>query len=91
MGVEIVGVSFDTPEENQTFAEQQGFEYELWSDDDKDMALYYGAATSQSTSMPSRITMLLDSDGTLILEYLSVSTSSHPGEALADCQIIFGR
>jgi peroxiredoxin Q/BCP len=90
LGVHIVGVSFDSPAANQTFAEQQNFEYELWSDDDKTLALYYGAASSSSASMPSRVTMLLDAEGTLILEYRSVSPASHPGHVLEDCREIFG-
>jgi peroxiredoxin len=83
-------VSFDTPAENQAFAEQQGFEYELWSDDDKTLAIYYGAASGPGDSVASRVTKLLDADGTLILEYLTVSPASHPGHVLEDCQDIFG-
>jgi peroxiredoxin len=83
-------VSFDTPADNQSWAEAQNFQYELWSDTSKNLALYYGAAASQSTTMPSRITKLLDADGTLILEYLSVSVTVHPAEVFEDCQAIFG-
>jgi peroxiredoxin Q/BCP len=88
--VRIVGASFDPPEENLAWAEQEGFQYELWSDLERDLALYYGAAATDTQPSASRLTFLLDADGTLILEYSSISTQTHPSEVLEDCQAIFG-
>ena len=84
-------MGWDEPATNQSWAEDEGFEYEVWSDDDKTLALYYGAAESSSDWFPSRVTKLLDANGTLILEYVdSVNVGTHPAQVLEDCQAIFG-
>jgi len=89
--VKIVGVSFDTPEDNQTFATAQNWSFELWSDDDKTLALHYGAAADAAQPVPKRISMLLDDKGTLVREYLEVDPASHPEQVLQDCRALFGR
>lgn len=83
-------MSFDDPSKNQQWAIDQGFQYDLWSDEGRELALYYGAATSQTQGAASRVTRLLDADGTLLLEYNSVSTTTSPGLILDDCEAIFG-
>jgi peroxiredoxin len=85
-----VGASFDDPETNLEWAQEEGFQYELWSDLERDLALYYGAATSEGQFAASRLTFLLDAEGDLVLEYSSISTQTHPSEVLQDCQAIFG-
>ena len=62
----------------------------MWTDTDKTLALYYGAATSASTLFPARKTRLLDAQGNLILEYNTVSVDGHPQAVLDDCTKIFG-
>lgn len=86
----IVGVSFDDYETNEAWAEEEAYLFELWTDDDKTLALAYGAASSASASVASRKTMLLDANGDLLLEYLSVSPSGHAQQVLEDCQTLFG-
>jgi len=88
--VQIVGVSFDPPEDNQDFAEAEGFTYELWTDDDKTLALYYGAISKESTSAAGRVTRILDAEGVLVLEYNDVDFGTSPQEVLEDCEILFG-
>jgi len=88
--VTIVGVSFDAPEDNQAWKDTQGFEFELWSDTDRDLALYYGAASSTTQSWAARVTRLLDMDGTLLLEYAVTNIANHPQQVLEDCQVLFG-
>jgi len=80
-------VSFDQPAANQSWAEAQSFLFELWSDDNKTLAQYYGAGTG---TYANRVTKLLDDEGVLILEYNTVSAGSHPADVLSDCQAIFG-
>lgn len=87
----IVGVGFDDPATNAGWAAEEGFTFELWTDDDKTLALTYGAATSQSSPVPSRVTRVLDADGTLLLEYQVSAIGTHPSEVLADCQVLFGQ
>ncbi|MBR57024.1 MAG: hypothetical protein CMH54_03085 [Myxococcales bacterium] len=68
----------------------QEYLYEVWTDSDKTLALYYGAVTSDLMPFPSRITRLLDAEGNLILEYNTVSVDGHPQAVLDDCTKIFG-
>ncbi len=90
--MQIVGVGFDDPSDMAAWAAEEGFQYEVWTDDDHDLAVYYGAVSSSAASTPSRVTMLLDAEGTLLLEYTEdVDFGTHPGEVLEDCQIIFGQ
>jgi peroxiredoxin Q/BCP len=88
--VQIIGASFDPPEENDAWAQQEGFQYDLWSDVGRELAMYYGAATTPTAGSARRITLLLDETGTLVLEYPAVATGTHPGEVYQDCVALFG-
>jgi peroxiredoxin len=86
-----VGVSFDSVSSLAEFASEESFLYDLWSDDDKTLAIYYGAAASTSTWAPDRLTVLLDGDGNQLLEYeVGFGFGTHPSEVLEDCEAIFG-
>lgn len=85
-----MGVSFDTPAENQAWAEREGFAFELWSDDNKDLALAYGAVTSRVSAFPARLTRILDAEGVLLVEYDEVAVGTHPAQVLEDCELLFG-
>ena len=93
-----MGVSFDSPAENQAWAEDPvvggaqdaPYQYELWSDTNKTLALYYGSISSATTSQAGRVTRLIGGDGDLLLEYGSVNVSVHPMDVLADCRALFG-
>lgn len=89
LGVHIVGVSFDPPAENQAWAIDEGFQFELWSDTGRELALYYGAATSPAQGAASRVTKILDANGTLVLEYTVSAVGTHPAEVLEDCRVLF--
>lgn len=73
------------------WAEDEGFEFELWKDDDKTLALALGAVSSDSAIYCDRVSFLLDPDGQVVLEYIdSVDTGTHPGQVLADIKLLFG-
>ena len=88
--MEIVGVGFGSPSDNQAWVEEEGFQYEVWSDDDRTLAVYYGAAGSSSDWFPARRTVLLGYDGELLLEYEVSDFGTHPAKVLEDCQAVFG-
>lgn len=70
---------------------EEGFQFEVWTDDDRTLAMYYGAADSDSSSYADRVTMLLDGSGDLILEYTEdIAFGTHPEEVYQDCLSIFG-
>jgi len=87
--VQIVGVGFDSPEDNSAWAQDEGFSFELWTDSDKTLALYYGAVESASATLPSRVTRVLDAEGVLVLEYQVSDIGIHPQDVLDDCRILF--
>jgi peroxiredoxin Q/BCP len=84
LDVAILGVSFDTPEENAAFAKKFGFPYPLLSDADRRMALAYGAADDASARTARRVSCLIDEHGKVLKHYLQVAAREHPGEVLAD-------
>jgi peroxiredoxin len=89
--VTIVGVSFNSTGKNANWVENQSFAYEVWSDTNKTLATYYGSVKSKLALIPGRITVVLDAQGKLILEYREgTSAGGHPQEVLEDCQAIFG-
>lgn len=90
MGVEIVGVGFAELDSIAEWRENEGYQYEMWIDSNKTLALYYGAADSADQSSPDRVTKILDSEGNLVLEYNDASFNSNPQDVLEDCKLIFG-
>jgi peroxiredoxin len=91
LGVQIVGVGFGNPASVQQWAEEESFEFEMWTDDDRSLAVHYGAADSPSSSFVQRLTVLLDADGNQLLEYeVGFGFGTHPAEVLADLQAIYG-
>ncbi len=90
MGVHIVGVGFDEPSRNRSWAEDEGYAFELWTDSDKTLAVAYGSVSSTSASYPGRITVLIDADGEQLLDYSVSDLGTHPAQVLEDCQALFG-
>ena len=86
--MQIVGASFDSVADNQAFAEEQGFQYELWSDPNHTLAIHFGAANGVNDLFADRETFILDEQGRLCLVYRNVSTSPHPAEVLADVTLL---
>ena len=61
----MLGISFDSPEENRAFADKYGYSFRLLSDADKAVALAYGAAESRLDAYPRRLTFVIGPDGVL--------------------------
>lgn len=86
----IVGVSFDDPATNLDWATEEGFQFELWSDDDAHtLAVTYGAATANSL-FANRVTVILDAEGTWKVVYNPANALSGPQDTLDDCTLLFG-
>ena len=73
--MQVIGVSFDSPEANLKFKEGQSFQFDLYSDTKRELALYYGAADSDFALFAKRVTVILNPAGTWILAYPKVSGS----------------
>lgn len=78
----ILGISFDTPEDNRTFAEAQSFGFPLLSDSTKAVAIAYGAAKDTTAGYPQRHTAVIGPDGVLEQLITQVSPKSHAGTLL---------
>lgn len=83
-GVEIVGVSFDTPAANAEFVKAEGFPFRLLSDSDHTLARAVGAMSSDLQLFASRISYLVGPDGKVRKVYGEVTPASHAGEVLSD-------
>ena len=84
-------MSFGSTADLQNWAEDQSFDYELWTDDDRTLAIHYGAATA-SSFLPSRISVLLDGNGNQLLTYdvNLFGVGAHPRDVLDDARAIWG-
>jgi peroxiredoxin Q/BCP len=83
LNVEVVGISFDSPQANKAFADANSFPFQLLSDQQKEVAIAYGAAASKSTLLPSRQSFILDEHGKLTHIFRKVSPKTHLDEVLA--------
>lgn len=82
-GVQILGVSFDTPEENRAFAEKYEFDYPLLCDTHREIGLAYGACDEVGAKNAQRIAYLIGKDGKIQKAFPKVNPQSFPSEALA--------
>ncbi len=84
-------MGLDSPADNLEWSDREGFLYDLWTDDDAVLGVTYGALTGERDSSVTRVTMLLDADGALVLEYVdSIEVGTHPAKVLDDCRALFG-
>lgn len=78
----ILGVSFDTVEENRAFAEKFSFNFPLLCDTDRSMGIAYGAGADATASHAGRIGVVIGPDG-MIREYeAKVNPREYPVEVL---------
>ncbi|MBW3658112.1 MAG: redoxin domain-containing protein [Actinobacteria bacterium] len=87
LGAVLLGVSFDSPEDNAAFAEAFGFPFDLLSDADHDVSERFGARRPpdhQYADWPKRISYLIDPSGTVRRAYEVADVATHPQELLDD-------
>jgi peroxiredoxin Q/BCP len=82
-GVEILGVSFDTVEENAAFVQKFDYPFPLLCDVRREIGVAYGAAEDAKAGYASRITYVIGADGKILQAHSKVSVKSHPKEILA--------
>ena len=83
-GLEVLGVSFDTVEENRAFAEKFDFPFHLLCDVDRSLGLAYGAADAPDAAYAKRISYVIDEEGRVALAYAKVKPAEHLDRVLAD-------
>jgi peroxiredoxin Q/BCP len=82
--IRVVGVSFDSVEDNAAFAGRHEFEFPLLSDVDHAVAIAYGACSDARARYPDRVSFLIDEHGVVERVYDKVDPRDHPARVLAD-------
>lgn len=80
---EILGISFDTPEENKAFSEKFGFNFPLLCDTDRKVGLAYGACDDAQAPNARRVGVIIGPDGKVKEYSPKVDARSFPQQALA--------
>jgi peroxiredoxin Q/BCP len=90
-----MGISFDTVEDNLAFATNNGFEFQLLSDQDRSVGAAYGTlrpADDSNPEYPQRVTFLIDPSGVIRRVYEVTDREAHASEALHDLrEMMFAR
>lgn len=80
----VLGVSFDTPEDNRAFAQKYSFPYALLSDPTRAMGAQYGAAEfGASAGYARRIGYLIGTDGIIKAAWPKADTKTFAQDVLA--------
>ena len=79
----ILGVSFDTVEENKHFAEKFNFPYPLLSDTSREMGVKYGAAESTAGGNAKRVAYIIGPDGKVRNVFPKANTQTFAADVLA--------
>ena len=93
LGAEILGASFDTPEENCAFADAEQLGYRLLCDPTMEVGERYEtkrAPEEPAPEWPKRRTYLIDPDGIIRKSYRVKDANLHPGEVLEDLRELAG-
>jgi thioredoxin-dependent peroxiredoxin len=78
----LLGVSFDTPEENMKFAEKFRFEFPLLCDVNREIGIAYGAAKTKEDKHANRIAYVIDGKGKVQATYPKVDAANFPEQVL---------
>ena len=79
----ILGVSFDTVQENKRFAEKFNFPYPLLSDPTRAMGVQYGAADNAQSGNAKRVAYVIGPDGKVRNVFPKANTATFAADVLA--------
>jgi peroxiredoxin Q/BCP len=80
----VLGVSFDSVEDNTAFARKFDFPFPLLCDTERRVGMLYGACDDPKAGYAKRISYLIDAQGTIARVYSQVNPNDHPAQVLAD-------
>ena len=83
-GLHVLGISFDSVEENRAFAEKFDFPFQLLCDVDRSVGIAYGAADAPDAGYAKRISYVIDEEGRVLLAYPKVDPNTHLDDVLGD-------
>jgi peroxiredoxin Q/BCP len=87
LGVEIIGISKDSPESHQKFSKKHNLNFELWSDQSGELMTAFGAFGEKKMFGKTflgvkRSTFILDQQGKVIKVYKTVKPKEHAVQVL---------
>lgn len=92
LGARVVGVSVDDSDSHAKFAAKYKLPFPLLADKDAVVAESYGALNNLLViKIAKRYTFLIDPQGKIAKQYLSVDTSRHSQEIIDDLKQLTGR
>ena len=83
----MLGISFDTPEENKAFQDGNSFPFRLLSDPDRAIGTTYEVLREPDDKFadyPNRISYLIDPEGAIVKAYEVADPGGHAAEVLVD-------
>ena len=83
LGLDVYGVSYDTPKSNASFAAKNNLPFRLLSDSDRSLARAVGAGRAL-LPLPKRVSYLVGEDGRVMKFYPKVNPKTHASHVLAD-------
>ena len=75
---QVIGVSFDTVDENRRFAEKFNFPFPLLCDTDRRIGIAYGAGESEKDEYARRIAYVIDEEGKIAQAHAKVDAAAYP-------------
>lgn len=79
-GIQVFGVSYDSPESHRKFKEKYKLNFPLLSDSTKEVSELYGVS---GWFAPSRVTFLIDKEGRILKILKNVDVKNHAQEIIA--------
>ncbi|MBW2270834.1 MAG: redoxin domain-containing protein [Deltaproteobacteria bacterium] len=83
-GLHVLGISFDSVDENRAFAEKFDFPFRLLCDVDRRVGMGYGAADAPEAGYAKRISYVIGEDGRILHAYAKVDPKTHLDQVLSD-------
>lgn len=80
----MIGITFSPVEDLKAWADEEGLKTHLLCDADRSVAIAYGAAESADQERPTRVSVLIGPDGTVVKTYEVSDAPGHPDEVLGD-------
>ena len=85
---EVVGVSVDTVESHKKFAEKNGLNFTLVSDQEKQISKTYGVLSDEG-SKADRVTFIIDKEGKIAKIFTNVDVTRHANEIVDALKQLF--
>ena len=80
----MLGITFSSPADLKKWMAETGLTTDLLCDADRSVAMAYGAAETADQDRPTRLSVLVGPDGTVVKTYAKPDPESHPADVLAD-------